>query len=337
MKASYIDNSNNNKEEKKSSSQKDILFYKFNKKLEEYITTRDLFTEKKNINYKEPLNNNKKEMNNLSINEINQNLNNKDNTSLLNNINLKEKNKNIIDENKLREASRRINFEQFMESDKFAENFYPIPSICSEYNNSINKIPYGEPFYDNKLFQDESLFFAFDNDYNNKYISKDDIRKIKKEDIKLSFGIDPNEIYGQLAQSKTYDNDKILNDIRKQLYTFNKFRSVDPNFNICMTNLNNTENVDNYNNLYNNNNCDNNEQGVNIENNLSSSQNSTRQNSKYNIKYNHNAPSLTVKETNFLFNTDKNDMKKNEDIKEKRIDKVNDNKFIKKKRKFKKN
>ena len=296
MKTSNAENSNINKEEK-SLSHKDKVFYEFNKKLEDFISnikTREFSSEKRSTNYLDSFNNNKKKMGNT------QNSNNKENNLMLDNIKMEENNKNIVDENKLREASKRIKLEEMIESDQFAENYYLIPSKNYDYNT--NDIPYIQPFDDNKFCQDESLFFAFDNNYKNKFISKEDIKKIKKEDIKLSFGIDPFEIYGQLAQGKLYQHDKISIDFYNSVINFNEFRSIDPNF---LNIGNNYQENEEENNNYINTNCDDNEQGSNVENNQNSSQNSTRQNSKFNMKTNQKS-SIIIKEKNFLFNTKKN-------------------------------
>ena len=325
MQTSNDENSDIDIEKKNTLCHKDKDFFEFNKKLDDLISnikSREFSSEKKNFNNLDSLTNGEKIINNI------QNINNKDNGLILDYKKSDENIKNDIDENKLREASKRIKFEEMIKSDHFAENYYLIPLKNFGYN--INDIPYIQSFDDNKFFLDESLFFAFDNNYKNKFLSKDDIKKIKKEDIKLSFGIDPIDIYGQMAEGKIHQHDKIYIDFYNSINNFNMFRSIDPNF--MNVNMNYRENEEDNNYIINNN--DDNEQGSNIENNHNNSQNSTRQNSKFNIKNNQTSKS---KPNNFLFNTMKEDINEIDNMIEKGVeDEIGNNKFLRKKRKIKK-
>ena len=84
-------------------------------------------------------------------------------------------------------ANYRINFVKFMNCDQFAENYELEPSMNFDNNNCNCDLPYSQSFEDSILLKDESIFFVFGNVYKNKFLSKEDISKFKKEDIKLNF------------------------------------------------------------------------------------------------------------------------------------------------------
>jgi len=254
------------------------------------------------------------------------------NNNSLFNINSEEKNQNNIDKVQLMKANYRINFEDFMNCDQFAENYELEPSMNFDNNNSNCDLPYSQTFEDSILLKDESIFFVFDNVYKNKFLSKEDISKFKKEDIKLNFGKDPYEIYEQISQGKISPHDKTSIEFYNSLNNFNIFKTRNPYFmNIKMTNQNGSE--DDYFNMINNNNFNKiNEQDENYEYIQNDSLNSTRHNSKANPNIN----SFIFNEKDLFLNTDKIFKKEAEKIEGKENENNLDNKYIGKKRKTKK-
>lgn len=310
-------------ESKKSISKKVSPFLEFNKKLDAFMSDIKSKSSSPEINPKENgyLKNNGNQLNKTPI----------DNNSLFN-LNLEEKNQNSIDEAQLIKAKHRINFEKFMNCDQFAENYILEPSMNFDNNNNNCDLPYSQIYEDSILLKDESIFFVFDNVYKNKFLSKEDISKFKKEDIKLNFGKDPYEIYEQISQGKISPHDKTSIEFYNSLNNFNIFKTRNPYFmNIKMTNQNESE--DDYFNMINNNNFNKiNEQDENYEYIHNDSLNSTRHNSKTNP----NNSSFIFNEKDLFLNNDKIFKKEGEKIEGKEYENNLDNKYIGKKRKNKK-
>jgi len=324
MNAPNSKNVNSNKDSKKSTSQKVSPFFEFNKKLDDFIS---------NIKSKSSSpENNPKENVYLKTNDNQPIKSTTTNNNSLFNINSEEKNQNNIDKVQLMKANYRINFEDFMNCDQFAENYELEPSMNFDNNNSNCDLPYSQTFEDSILLKDESIFFVFDNVYKNKFLSKEDISKFKKEDIKLNFGKDPYEIYDQISQGKISPHDKTSIEFYNSLNNFNIFKTRNPYFmNIKMINQNESE--DDYFNMINNNNFNKiNEQVENYEYIQNDSLNSTRQNSKAN----QNISSFTFNEKDIILNSDKLCKKEEAKIEGKENENNLDNKYIGKKRKTKK-
>ena len=324
MNAPTSKNLNSNKESKKPLSQKVSPYFEFNKKLNDFMS--DIKSKSSSPE------NNSKENTHLKINGCHPNKNTIDNNSLFN-INTEEKNQNTVDENQLMKAKIRINFEKFMDCDQFAENYVLEPSMNFENNNCNCDLPYSQTFEDSILLKDESIFFVFDNVYRNKFLSKEDISKFKKEDIKLNFGKDPYEIYEQISQGKISPHDKTSIEFYTSLNNFNIFKTRNPYFmNIKITNQNESE--DDYFNMINNNNFNKiNEQDENYEYMQNDSLNSTRHNSK---ATNQNVSPFNFNEKDLFLNNDKLFKKEVENTEGKENENNLDNKYIGIKRKSKK-
>ena len=92
------------------------------------------------------------------------------------------------DKNKILKAYKRLDIQNLLNSDTFAEKFAYQPShneimklnIDSNYNMEC---PYSTMFYDNILLRDESIFFIHDKTQKGKFMDKADIEKIKTENI----------------------------------------------------------------------------------------------------------------------------------------------------------
>lgn len=190
--------------------------------------------------------------------------------------NLSQKKKNILEENKIKKAETRLDFEKLIFSDNFAENFSLIPS--ANYQNNANyDLPYLIPFDDRIMLQDESMFFIFDKNYKKKFLTKEDINYIQKEESKLNFGKDPFEIYGQIYNGSISPHSKSSIELYNSLYNFNIFKCRDPYFiNIKTEFLNNENGDDNFNMIDNYAFTNNVNESINGNNSL----NSTRENSK---------------------------------------------------------
>lgn len=331
MNNSNFKNFNSNKEAKKSLSQKDFGFLDFNKKLEEFISdnkTKLTQTEQNIKENKDILNNGNKSLDYIYEKNANDQTKKKDNDykSFLN-LNSNEK-----IEVKFVKAAYRINFEKFMDCDQFADNYVLEPSMNYDINNNNIDLPYSRAFDDDILLKDESIFFVFDQNYKNHFIEKEDLSKFKKEEIKLNFGKDPYEIYGQILDGKLSPHDKTSIEFYNSLNNFNIFRCRDPDFmNIKMANANNenNDNGDDYFNMINNNNFYNfNYQEQNLENMNYVNSLSTRENSKMTQKNNN----IILNEKDFFLNNDF--FKKEIDEKEKKgNENIGDKKYIGKKRK----
>lgn len=341
MKSSLnTNNYNKNKEEKNSGFSKDSQFFEMNKQyLLSNIEIREFPSEINNTMNSNLLNNCEIEYN-LNMSGVNSKINNKeDKFSILDNIKYEGNNKDSIENKRLKEASIRLSFEKLMKSDQFGENYILIPSTNIHYYNNIYKLPYSKPFDDKILLKDESLFFTFDNNYKNKFLSIDDIKKIKKEEINLNFGIDPYDIYGQLKEGKIHRHDKTSIEFYNSMNNFNIFKSRDPNYmNICMYDDNSNGNEDDNTNLItNNNNYVNSMIDPTIGNNIiftKSFNTHITHNNKNNCKGDQKSSSIIIKENNFYFNNEKNDMKDKEENNDKGKENENGYQFIKKKRKI---
>ena len=324
MKAQNSKKVNSNKNSKKSISQKVSPYFEFNKKLDDFIS--DIKSKSSSPE------NNPKEYAYLKPNGSQPIKNTTVENNSLFNINSEEKNQNNIDEAQLMKANYRIQIQNFMNCDQFAENYELEPSMNFDNNNCNCDLPYSQTFEDSVLLKDESIFFVFDNVYKNKFLSKEDISKFKKEDIKLNFGKDPYEIYDQISQGKISPHDKTSIEFYNSLNNFNIFKTRNPYFmNIKMINQNESE--DDYFNMINNNNFNKiNEQVENYEYIQNDSLNSTRQNSKAN----QNISSFTFNEKDIILNSDKLCKKEEAKIEGKENENNLDNKYIGKKRKTKK-
>lgn len=323
MNAPNSKNVNSSKDSKKAISQKVSPYFEFNKKLDDFISDINSKTSSPENNLKENVYLKK------SASQPNKTI--IDNNSLFN-MNTEEKNQNIIDKAQFKKAENRINFETFMNCDQFAENYILEPSMNFDNNNPNCELPYSQTFDDNILLKDESIFFIFDNVYKHKFLSKEDISKFKKEEIKLNFGKDPYEIFEQIYQGKISPHDKTSIEFYNSLNNFNIFKTRNPFYmNIKMTNQN--ENEDDYFNMINNNNFNKiNEQDENYEYIQNDSLNSTRHNSKTNP----NMSSFNFNGKDLFLNNDKIFKKEADKIEGKENENNLDNKYIGKKRKSKK-
>ncbi len=326
MNSSNLKNFNTDKEVKKSLSHKNLRFKDFNRKLEDFISDikpKSSSTEK-NIKENAYRKNFIKKTNNITH----------ENNSLKNEINSAL---NIISENNLNSSQTskalcRINFEKLMDCDQFAENYILEPFMNFENNNNGFELPYSRSFDDNKLLKDESLFFICEKDNKSQFLSKDDLKKFKKEEIKINFGQDPFEIFKQITEEKILPVDKTSIEFYNSLNNFNIFRSRDPYFmNIKITNENN-DNSEDYFNMVNNYHFNYiNEIEENYENLQNYSLNSTRQNSKTN----HNNNGIIINEKDFIINNEKIFKNYGEENEEKGNENDMNNKYTGKKRKNK--
>ena len=323
--SSQISKDNSNKA-KKSSSTKETKFIDFNKKLDDFLT--DLKSKpcsfKNNKKYNIDFLNNMEEtlnvLNEKKSGEKISNQNNENNT--LSDTNKDKNNKNDLLVYQLEKASNRLDLERLTESDQFAHNFNLIPS--NNYDTTFD-LPYIKSFTDNIFLQDESIFFILDNNYKKKFLTKEDIKNFKKEEVKLNFGKDPFEIYRQIDESKISPHDKTSIEFYNSLNSFNIFKTRDPYFlNLKMENINNGIEDDNFN-MINNFSFTNNEQD-NI-------QNDSLMSTRHNSKTNQNNYSIIFNEQHIFNNNNIECYDKNqeENDKENNIDK-----FVGKKRQNKK-
>ena len=242
-------------EKRNSFSEKDLQIGEFNQKLDSIIL--DIQSKEKTFK--------------SNIDSINEDRRMLDEKNLQKKISYIAESNNIFSEEKNKDNNRfnnlqkiRLNFKLLMESDMFANNYDLIPSIeiyerMNDYNNNVEfDLPYCKMFNDQNLLKDESIFTAFDDDYRDKYIDKEDIKKIKTEKIDLNFGKDPYEIYGLVQEGKININDKQSIEFCNSLHFFNIFKSKNPyyiNIDMNMRNGNNFYNLGYANeNCFNNNN-----------------------------------------------------------------------------------
>ena len=235
--------SNFKKNEKKySSSQKDLQLGEFNQKLDSII----LDIQSKEKTFKSNID---------SSNEDKRSLDEKNHQKKFNyiaepnNLFSEENIKNNNGYNNLQKI--RSNFKLLIGSDMFGNNYDLIPSTeiyerMNDYNNNVEfDLPYCKIFKDQSLLKDESIFEVFDDEYRDKYIDKEDIKKIKTEKIELNFGKDPYEIYGLLQEGKINTNDRQSIEFFNSLNSFNIFKSKNPYY------INLDMNMKNDNNFYN--------------------------------------------------------------------------------------
>ena len=245
-----------------------------------------------------------------------------------------EKNQNNKDNNKeVNFQNIRLNFEKLMNSDMLAESYDILPSNEQYMNmngNSSISIPYTESFEDNTLLKDESIFFVFDDNYKTKFVTEEDIKNIKKDEVELNFGEDPFEIYQHLSEEKNNSNDTSFG-FYNSLSSFNIFKCKDPYY-IKINDGNINEN--NFNNFYNYNSYYNNEKEMKYNDDYN-----TRENSR-NSKIKRMAETIAADEKNYLLNNEIFFNNENEDEDEEIEEETKgggikkmDNNFINKKRK----
>ena len=141
------------------------------------------------------------------------------------------------DKNKILKAYKRLDIQNLLNSDTFAEKFAYQPShneimklnIDSNYNMEC---PYSTMFYDNILLRDESIFFIHDKTQKGKFMDKADIEKIKTENIKLNFGKDPSLLYLEILKSNTNKQNQAfeLQNFQEKLCAFSVFHCKIPNY-----------------------------------------------------------------------------------------------------------
>ena len=138
------------------------------------------------------------------------------------------------DKNKILKAYKRLDIQNLLNSDTFAEKFAYQPShneimklnIDSNYNMEC---PYSTMFYDNILLRDESIFFITQK---GKFMDKADIEKIKTENIQLNFGKDPSLLYLEILKSNTNKQNQAfeLQNLQEKLCAFSVFHCKIPNY-----------------------------------------------------------------------------------------------------------
>ena len=141
------------------------------------------------------------------------------------------------DKNKILKAYKRLDIQNLLNSDTFAEKFAYQPShneimklnIDSNYNMEC---PYSTMFYDNILLRDESIFFIHDKTQKGKFMDKADIEKIKTENIQLNFGKDPSLLYLEIFKSNTNKQNQAfeLQNLQEKLCAFSVFHCKVPNY-----------------------------------------------------------------------------------------------------------
>ena len=141
------------------------------------------------------------------------------------------------DKNKILKAYKRLDIQNLLNSDTFAEKFAYQPShneimklnIDSNYNMEC---PYSTMFYDNILLRDESIFFIHDKTQKGKFMDKADIEKIKTENIQLNFGKDPSLLYFEILKSNTNKQNQAfeLQNLQEKLCAFSIFHCKVPNY-----------------------------------------------------------------------------------------------------------
>ena len=141
------------------------------------------------------------------------------------------------DKNKILKAYKRLDIQNLLNSDTFAEKFAYQPShneimklnIDSNYNMEC---PYSTMFYDNILLRDESIFFIHDKTQKGKFMDKADIEKIKTENIQLNFGKDPSLLYLEILKSNTNKQNQAfeLQNLQEKLCAFSVFHCKIPNY-----------------------------------------------------------------------------------------------------------
>lgn len=141
------------------------------------------------------------------------------------------------DKNKILKAYKRLDIQNLLNSDTFAEKFAYQPShneimklnIDSNYNMEC---PYSTMFYDNILLRDESIFFIHDKTQKGKFMDKADIEKIKTENIQLNFGKDPSLLYLKIFKSNTNKQNQAfeLQNLQEKLCAFSVFHCKIPNY-----------------------------------------------------------------------------------------------------------
>ena len=156
---------------------------------------------------------------------------------------------NNLDKNKLLKAYNRLDIQNIMNSDIFAENymFYPCKNemVKSEQDpNYVPDFPYSSLFYDNILLRDESIFFIDDKTQKQKFLEETEKQNLKNENIDLNFGEDPCDKYYEILRSNTPTQIKI-NSIKKlqdNLNHFHVFQCRIPNYiNVNMENFKENE------------------------------------------------------------------------------------------------
>ena len=141
------------------------------------------------------------------------------------------------DKNKILKAYKRLDIQNLLNSDTFAEKFAYKPShneimkLNIDYNYNM-ECPYSTMFYDNILLRDESIFFIHDKTQKGKFMDKADIEKIKTENIQLNFGKDPSLLYLEILKSNTNKQNQAfeLQNLQEKLCAFSIFHCKVPNY-----------------------------------------------------------------------------------------------------------
>ena len=158
----------------------------------------------------------------------------------------KEKNS---EKNKILRAHKRLDIQNLLNSDTFAEKYIYIPCkneiMKLKYDSNYSmECPYSTMFYDNILLRDESIFFVHDKTQKGKFMDETDIEKIKTENIQINFGQDPSLLYYQILKRNTQYQNKIheLEKLQENLDNFSLFQCTMPNYiNINMDNFKENE------------------------------------------------------------------------------------------------
>lgn len=183
-------------EKNNSLSKKELVVSDFNNQLQDFISyiKSTSLSEERNVG----INLNKPNKNKTKLNDIPNESKIRPKIDIINpilNINFDIK-INDLTQNQFKKLFPRLNIENLICTDHFANSFILIPS--NNYNNGNNyNFPYMKPFNDN-IFKTESIFAIFDKSQKNKFLTKKDIKNITNGDQKLNFGKDPYDIYNKI-------------------------------------------------------------------------------------------------------------------------------------------
>ena len=163
--------------------------------------------------------------------------------------NIQTNKENNLDKNKLLKAYNRLDIQNIMNSDIFAENymFYPCKNemVKSEQDpNYVPDFPYSSLFYDNILLRDESIFFIDDKTQKQKFLEETEKQNLKNENIDLNFGEDPCDKYYEILRSNSPTQIKInsIKQLQDNLNHFHVFQCRIPNYiNVNMENFKENE------------------------------------------------------------------------------------------------
>lgn len=147
----------------------------------------------------------------------------------------------FVEENKL--INNRLNSQKLFYDDSFEREFSFQLSLNEKFKKQKFKnyqieIPFNISFKDSNYTPNENYYYTIQNKNNKKsFLNMKDIEKMKKNEIKLDFGLDPCDIYYELCKSIGTEKEIKRSDLANTMSQYYKFVKKQPPMMDSMKNL----------------------------------------------------------------------------------------------------